>query len=202
MGVRCKHILQRNQWAVPVALASTFLLECASVAAAGTIGASLELIRGKKSLDSYWEPTDSQSEWGTVFSIYPTESRFGLEMGFLVAASDEANFDSSLSGMTETSEMYFGVKKVIDANDQLKLFIHGGLAVVSMDVTLSTPFNRVSDNASGSGYYWGTGGYYMVSKNVGLGMAARVTSADVDFGGGDLAAGGTHLAATIGFFLD
>lgn len=202
MGVRCERSLQRNPCAIPMALLSTFLLECAPVAAAGTTGASLELIWAKKSLDSYWEPTDSQSGWGSVFSIYPTESRFGLEMGFLVATSDEVNFDASLSGMTETSEMYFGVKKVFDANDQLKLFIHGGLAMVSMEVTLSTRFDRVRFDASGSGYYWGTGGYYMVSKNVGLGLAARVTSADVDFGGGELAAGGTHLGATIGFFLE
>lgn len=202
MRVRREPNVQRNQWVVSFALATMFLLGNSPAAAAAPKGATIELVRGTKSLDSYWEPTDSQSEWGVGLVFHQLESRFSLEMGSLMAVSNEKSIDSSLVGTTESSEYYLGLKKFIDTNGRLNLFIQGGWAMVSMKVTLRNSFDSISDSGSGTGFYWGTGGYYMISKFVSLGLAARVTSADVDFVGGDLSAGGTHLSATIGFFLE
>lgn len=202
MRTKRERNMQLNQWAVTLALTMMFLLENGPAVAADGRGVSIGFILGTKSLDSYWEPTDSQSEWGVGLVFHQPESRVNLEMGFLMASSNEESLDSSFFGMTDTSEIFFGTRKVFDESDQVKLYIHGGLAMVSMEVTVSNRFGSVSDNASGTGYYWGTGGYYMISKLVSFGVAARVTSADVDFGGGDISAGGTHLAATISFFLD
>lgn len=202
MRTRCERSMPLNQWAVPLALVMIFLLENGPTVAADNRGASINLVLGTRSLDSYWEPTDSQSEWGVGLVFHQPDSRANLEMGFLMASSNEESINSSLFGMIDTSEIFFGARKIIDESDRVKLYIHGGLVMVSMEVTVSNRFDSVSDNASGTGYYWGTGGYYMISNLVSLGVAARVTSVEVDFGGGDLSAGGTHLAATIGFLLD
>ena len=170
-------------------------------AGAQTWRGDANLLLGMKGLRGEdWGPVDRQGELGVQTDFQRTDWPVALAVDLLASGTD-ASIDSR--GFTEerghTSELDLGVRKIWRADETLRPYVGGGLALASGDLEFRGPNGTISDQDSAAGVWLGGGVYWTLSRAFNLGFDAKATHARVRLFGADKSVGGLHLALLLGY---
>ena len=193
---------------------SLFML-AASPATALEWKGGVDLMFGKKELDSDWKPVDSLREVGVMVSFTEADLPFGITAGYItgddknnsVDYHDDTPLNIELKGKTE--EFLLGIRKDFSpaGSDNFKAYINGGYTGIKWNIETrynkagATGYTETDDWAHG---FWLGGGMYIVfAQNAAIGIDYKYTdaSSDIDSAIGDTSkeAGGSHYSAFIGW---
>lgn len=159
-------------------------------------GGSLSVMYGNKSMDKNdWEPLDSQTEIG--FGVAYQQADWPLAMVVSYTSSedsftDDMSFTVPVKFKAETTEVDFGVRKNV-TEDKAKVFIEGGLGLISAKITASDSVTSESESDSAMGFWFGAGLDVTVADAVSVGALVRISNASVTLFDFDAEAGGTHF---------
>lgn len=186
---------------------------CGGAQAAG----SFSVLYGQKSLNSEWDPFDSQTEFG--FGIAFKQSQWPVSVvGSYLSSSDSLsesgdgflgnNFVTIKQEIeASTEEVGLGIRKYL-SEEQAKFFIEAGLASISGKLKNTVSANGqvvISESISDSamGFWFGAGVDMKVADAVSVGMAVRLSNATLTFSATDpdtgeeisedFKGGGTHF---------
>lgn len=157
------------------------LLTMASPSLAGP--GHINFMIGQKQFDSdEWDPIDKQTSFGVEGAFGP--GHWPVQIAAYVSrASDEkaATYGGTQFNLDATTfEFGFGLNKTWAAG-KLYPYLGAGGVHAKVDVTAQQSGASGSDDASGFGFWAGTGVFYRVGSTFNIGGGARYSSADVDF---------------------
>ncbi|MFH1282675.1 MAG: outer membrane beta-barrel protein [bacterium] len=160
----------------------------------------VSIMIGQKSLDGDdWGTLDSQLEFGAEYDftkeVWPVSGVFG------VLFSNDDGTENGFSVDGSTREIYAGVKKYFDVDENGKIlpYISGGLASIygEIDATINNRTIKYSDSAIG---LWLSGGLnVMINEDIFIGGLLRYSMANLDFAPEvEVEGGGIHFGLTGG----
>lgn len=158
----------------------------------------INIFFGYKNLDEDdWDPVDQHTEFGVDFDIQPPNWPVSLAFGYLKSSDDDTFLGIDVEG--ETSELYFGVRKVFEANPVVRPFVGAGLVNVSAEFTGSRGGISVSDDDSAIGIWVGGGLYITLAEHLNLGFSMMYSQAEVTLFDVDGEGGGLHYGVLLGY---
>ncbi|NOZ67966.1 MAG: porin family protein [Deferribacteres bacterium] len=156
------------------------------------------LLIGVKSLDEDdWNPLDEQTEIGIGVDFKQDDWPVSGTIGYLFSSDDDNVMGVDIEG--NTSELYFGVRKIWELPSLVRPFVGGGLALVNAKLEAAASGVKVTDDDSGIGIWIGGGAYLVLSGNFNIGVEFRYSRAEVTLFNTDVEAGGLHYGVTAGY---
>jgi hypothetical protein len=158
---------------------------------------------GQKALDEDdWAPVEDQGEFGAEMSWAGPEWPVSIATDVLFSADEQDLIDPFFGGTATltgaTSELDVGVRKIWGTK-AVRPYLGGGLAIVNAVVEFEEFGLSVDEEETGLGAWFGGGVFWRLGKKFNIGFSARWSGAEVDFGGVDVEAGGTHFGLLLGF---
>jgi hypothetical protein len=171
-------------------------LLCASIASAQDEWAgNVNVFLGGKNLNSAWKPHKRQGEWGIEIDFRKRDWPINVAIDLMGSYDWEV-----LGGSGSTSEYNFGVRKIWDDLSAVRPFVGGGLSFMQAKVTTSSFLNTSrTDSGSGTGFWFGSGLYYVLGAHFHLGFELKYSDAEVTIGDTKKNAGGIHYGLLIGY---
>ena len=172
-------------------IVACFLLSIPSSAICDSWTGNINAFLGTKQLDKDdWEPLEEQSEFGVMVDFKKTNWPVSIAIDFLTSSDDATINGIDIEG--KTTEFAFGIRKIINTSSNLKLFIGGGLANISAELSAQYPWDKTSDDDSAIGFWLGVGTYWTFAKHFNLGLHFRYSDAEVTMFNYTGEACGTH----------
>jgi opacity protein-like surface antigen len=139
---------------------------------------NVNLLIGKKSMDSDWDPVDNHTAIGVLFDYRERNWPISLA-GEIIGSSDEQSYNNGdVKG--STTEFCIGIKKIWDIrNFPLKPYVAGGVGFFSAEWDEDFSSYSYSDDDSGIGFWLEGGIYATLSQHFNLGLIFRVSRADI-----------------------
>ena len=174
-------------------------LSTSTPAFAGDWTGNANFFLGQKSLDSDdWEPLENQGEFGAEVSWGKKAWPILIATDVLISGdSDEISGNDVDAG---TAEIDLGVRKIWEVKT-FRPYVGGGLALISASFEFDLPGTSatIDDDDSAVGAWVGGGAFWRVGSRFNIGGAIRYSTADVEFGGEDIDAGGLSVGLLLGW---
>ena len=175
------------------------LLLVSAASYAGDWTGNINAFMGLKALDSedWSDEFQEQTEGGILFDIqkkdWPVcaviESMYSMDEDEILGVE----FDVS------TTELFLGVGKTWKPNSTIRPYVRAGINFASIDQKVTSGYESHTFDESGTGYAISGGVYWTISQHFNLGLGARYSKANIDFGNFEAEAGGTHSGLVIGY---
>ena len=172
-----------------------FLFTIASVvpASAGGWTGNANIIAGGKLLEEAdWFGSDEHFEYGVEFDF--RKKNWPLSIAVAGLTSQGAASILILGLESNTSEINFGVRKIVDHLGPIHPFVGGGVALISSELEI---LGSIESHTTVG--YWLSGGVYTrLLRKTNLGLELRYSSGEVTIAGADRKVGGTHIVLLLG----
>ena len=149
-----------------------------------------------------WSPTENQLCFGGRFDFRPSSWPINFAFDVYYSSDDDRIFFSGpapLHSKATTTELCFGVRKVMDTVPFFHPYFGGGFAYINAEAELSGQGSRVSDSDWSPGFWFSGGANWILVDHINLGLDVGYSYARVDLFNVDVQGGGFRVGAMAGF---